>query len=232
MNRWKSILIGFVTAVFVYECCSTIPRPEVKIQYRDPPSIYKSVVMVQADLLDGSGRAFVASGFAVTNKHLVTAGHFCEGVKEDPNVKDEIDLYSVNNNDEVWYVGEPEIVKYDMEPDLCLLKLDRHGVVPADIIKKYFKNVRLGDSVKTIGSPMGIFPVETSGKVFRVFDGDKQLATSVPVYGGNSGGPILNDVDQVIGVFVILNVFYKHLSYATPAHILRKFLIENKVKID
>lgn len=218
-------------AVITYGCCATMQTPEVKIIYRDPPHIYKSIGCIESPMIEDPDRKSTATAFAVNKKYLITAGHFCEDVEDDEELSKELNLVVLNNNGEKVSAGHPKIIKHDAERDLCLLKLNKHGMVPLDIVKDYHKNVKQGDKIVIVGAPNGHFPIETNGKISMPFENQK-ITMGIPAHDGNSGSPVLNEANQVIGVAIQKDMEYHHVIFATPAHYLRKFLKKNKVIIE
>jgi S1-C subfamily serine protease len=226
---WKKLFVFFVVALFAYGCCSA-PTPEVVVKYRDPPTVLKSVAGLRVKHVDGDGYA-VATGVAVNKKYLITAGHFCRAVKNNPILSDEIEIVFVNNNGELAVKGDvPEIVKIDDAKDLCLLSQKRHGIVPLPIMKHFLRDINIGDEVVAIGSPYGAFPTKTKGNVVDPNYNGKVIhsAATAP---GNSGGPLINEHGELIGITVMRDVRYPHISFAVPAHTIKKFLKKNKVRV-
>lgn len=227
---WKKVFLALAAMVFMYGCYSKLAGPEVQVIYRDTPHIYKTIARVESPVIGRPLDKMTATAFAVNRKYLVTAGHFCADVKKDPTLSEELNLVGLNNNFEKIDIGSPKIVKYDMKRDLCLLKLKKHGITPLEIVKKFHQNVGPGDKITIIGAPNGIFPIETNGRIAMPYEKQK-IVMSIPAFDGNSGSPVLNELNQVIGVAIEKDVEYHHIIYATPAIFLRKFLKKNKVVI-
>ena len=79
-------------------------------------------------------------------------------------------------------------------------------------------NLNQGDPLYTIGSPMGIRHVVTSG----VFSGSTNvngrlmLQTDAPINPGNSGGPLINKQGQVVGINTLLLRNAQGIGFAIP----------------
>ena len=110
------------------------------------------------------------------------------------------------------------LIAVDEDYDLCIIRREKHGIVPLKLVGDY-KNVRIGDRVAIFGSPLAVFPVRTEGSVIiprkdipRRERLGGRLVLSAPVASGNSGGPVVNEKGEVIGVLVEVNMMYHHIS--------------------
>jgi serine protease Do len=87
--------------------------------------------------------------------------------------------------------------------DLALLKINRPGKLPTVALGNG-KSLQVGDNVYAIGTPLGEQNQSTltTGIVSGLRDDGKKIQTNASINQGNSGGPLLNDKGQVIGVNV------------------------------
>ena len=101
-----------------------------------------------------------------------------------------------------------EILLKDPQNDIAFLKLERSAQLPPSNFKiGNSSNVRMGDKVFTIGYPaywiMGQNPKYTEG-IVNALSGIKDDPTvfqiSVQIQPGNSGGPLFNQSEEVIGI--------------------------------
>ena len=102
---------------------------------------------------------------------------------------------------------EAQIVRVDQANDLAVLKIEGRALVALPI--KSSRQVRLGQSVATIGFPnisfQGFSPKVTRGEISSVngfADDPRSWQISVPVQPGNSGGPLLDEYGNLIGIVV------------------------------
>ena len=102
---------------------------------------------------------------------------------------------------------EAKILRIDEANDLAILKIEGRALVPLPIAPS--RNVRLGQSVSTIGFPnigfQGFSPKVTRGEISSVngfTDDPRSWQVSVPVQPGNSGGPLLDENGNLIGIVV------------------------------
>jgi putative serine protease PepD len=144
---------------------------------------------------EGSGTGFLvdSNGTIVTNAHV--AGNN--------------DTVQVRFNDKGAY-HDAQVLSVDASTDLAALKVDAsvvQGIRPLELADS--DSAQVGDSVVAIGYPLGLDRTATSGIVSGLerqiqspngFSIDKVIQTDAAVNPGNSGGPLLNDKGQVIGV--------------------------------
>ncbi|MBK8586176.1 MAG: trypsin-like peptidase domain-containing protein [Bacteroidetes bacterium] len=136
---------------------------------------------------DGFGSGFIVSqdGYIVTNYHVA------DGQKNNIQVK-------MNSNIKL----KATVVKSNEEYDLLLLKIDVDELKPLYIGKS--EDMETGDDVYAIGTPLetSLGQSITKGIIsgVREIGGMNYLQTDVSINSGNSGGPLINDKGEVIGV--------------------------------
>ncbi|WP_169337444.1 DegQ family serine endoprotease [Kiloniella laminariae] len=135
----------------------------------------------------GSGFIIDASGYIVTNHHVI------EGA----------DAVTVRMHDGA--VLDAKIVGSDEKTDLALLKVDTELELPATKWGDSDKS-RIGDWVVAIGNPFGLGGSVSAGIISArardINSGpyDDFIQTDAAINRGNSGGPLFNMDGQVIGV--------------------------------
>ena len=137
----------------------------------------------------GTGIILTEDGYIVTNSHVV------EG-----SCRAKVTLW----NDEEYDVL---LVGYDKRSDIAVLKIDAHGLTPAEFCD--IDSLAVGDRVVAIGNPLGReFRSTMTEGIISGIDRDISyngttltlLQTSAPINEGNSGGPLINMFGQVIGI--------------------------------
>jgi S1-C subfamily serine protease len=158
----------------------------------------------------------VGTAFAVSPDHLVTAAHVCDIETKGPVP---IEINNIN----------PEFIFVWRESDLCLLRVDDHGVKPLPV---RWHPVKFGEHVWIFGSPLGISNILTTGYAsdevtleLGDYSGDR-LKLAAHAYPGNSGGPVIDDQGRVIGVLVAGTPAYTQISYAATLRSLQLLLRE------
>ncbi|MGH3078325.1 MAG: S1C family serine protease [Gaiellaceae bacterium] len=144
-----------------------------------------------------AGRA-LGSGFVVDKAgHIATNYHVIDGA-------DEIRV-SFSNRDTV----EAELVGTDPSTDLAVVQVETSATALTPLSLGNSDAVEVGDPVVAIGNPFGLDRTATAGIVSAIqrritapnqFQIDHVIQTDAPINHGNSGGPLLNDRGQVIGV--------------------------------
>jgi serine protease Do len=141
----------------------------------------------------GSGFIIDASGYIVTNNHVITG-------QDEEKIVDKIRI-TLGNNEKY----DARVVGRDAAADLALLKIDAKKPLP--FVK--FGNsdvVRVGDWALAVGNPFGVGQSVTAGIVsalHRDVEGAQYpffIQTDASINRGNSGGPMFNTAGDVIGI--------------------------------
>jgi len=102
-----------------------------------------------------------------------------------------------------------DVVGQDKSTDLALLKIDAGGAKLTPLKLADSSKVQIGDATFAIGNPFGLEDTLTTGVVSATerqisapdgFSINGVLQTDAALNPGNSGGPLLNDRGEVIGV--------------------------------
>ncbi len=173
--------------------------------------------------VSGSGVIITADGYILTNYHVV----------EDAQQGDypvEVMMY-----DETTY--DAEIIGFDEDNDLALLKIDAEGLSAAQLGSS--DDLVVGQTVYAVGNPLGELSYSmTSGIVSatnRTLTTESNVAVNMfqidaAVNSGNSGGPVYNAAGQVVGIVTAKysSTGVEGLGFAIPisdaAHIANQIL--------
>ena len=134
----------------------------------------------------------LGSGFFVRNGQVATNLHVVKGA---------VRGYAKLVNQETKYDIEG-ITAVDAERDLVILKISVPG---AQVISLGDSDtVQVGSPIYAVGNPRGLEGTFSQGIIssLRKVGTDKILQLTAPISPGSSGGPVLNDKGQVIGVSV------------------------------
>jgi len=143
-----------------------------------------NVITVEGEKGFGSGFFISGNGYLVTNNHVV---------EKQKKIKIRI------NKD---YKLDAEVVKTNFEYDLALLKVNYDSVPGLWLADS--DSIDAGDPVVAIGTPLDKILSSTLTKGIisgtREFGGIRMIQTDVSINSGNSGGPLINDKGEVIGM--------------------------------
>ena len=196
---------------------------------------YLSVARLLARSKDDPESGYAATGFAVDKNHVLTAGHFCESF-----VSALLENKGVDTIDALYFDGEKfkrkdgyTVIRIDKVNDVCLLKRRWHSLSTVSFQKE--DSVDVGDKISVLGAPLGVFPSMADGYVIqpnnRVYRNKQILGTlmlAVNVYPGNSGSPIYDENQKVVGM---ITSAVGPIAIAVRAQVLVKFLESCGVKV-
>ncbi len=174
-----------------------------------------TVVIIMED--DKGNPISLGSGFFVSNKEIATNYHVIQNT-----VKGYVKLIGKN----IRYNIE-SISLIDIENDLAVLQLSSGN----------FKALRIGDSDKVevgqtifaIGNPYGLEGTFSQGLISGIRkDGyRKLLQITAPISSGSSGGPVLNEKAEIIGISVSTLENGQNINFAIPSNYL-KILVDKQ----
>lgn len=164
----------------------------------------KSIVQIVAQdrkgnpLGAGSGFIVKSEGVILTNYHVIKGAHTA----------------SVKTADGDIYDGAL-VMDSDRRKDLVLLRIKAMNLPVAKLGDS--DKVEVGQHVIAIGNPMGLTGSVSDGIVsaIRQLEGFKVIQLTAPVSPGSSGGPLLNDFGEVIGV-TFADLGGQNLNLAVP----------------
>ncbi len=170
-------------------------------------------------------RAFGTGFFVTDDGYLLSNHHVVKGAK------------SIFVKSPTGFVPA-KIVSTDSQNDIALLKVDGR-FKPLPLVSS--KDVKLGASAFTLGFPnpelQGISAKLTKGEISSlsgIRDDPRQFQISVPVQPGNSGGPLIDDSGNVIGIvtarlseaasLISSGVLPQNVNYALKSSFVSAFL--------
>ena len=156
----------------------------------------------------GSGIIISSDGTIVTNYHVI------EGATS----------IQVGFDDGTTYTGAVYIQDYDADLDLAVLKIDKTGLQP--VVLGDSDDIRLGEQVVAIGSPMGLFNTVSEGIISSIWQ--DEIQTTAAISHGSSGGALFNMQGEVIGVTYAGITEGENLGFAIPINLLEQ-LTEKKM---
>ena len=168
--------------------------------------------------VSGSGFIITSDGYIVTNNHVVE---------------------SVNQINVILSDGTTipaKIISTDVFADLAVLKVE--GKMPGVAVLGDSDILKPGESVIAIGSPLGDFRnsvtvgvISATGRTLDTGNGyemENLIQTDAAINSGNSGGPLVNLVGEVIGINALVvrgngtgSAIAEGLGFAIPSNTAR-----------
>ncbi len=193
--------------------------------------------------LDLSGSVSTGSGFIIEKngkKYIITNAHVIENASDEP---ESIYVYTINRSK-----YEVKLVGGDSFYDLAILEFVDQPGNETSIMRFTKKDPRLGERVFAIGNPLGEYPYSVSDGIISAKNRVRGsmtgkfgfLQTTATIIWGNSGGPLVNEKGEVVGVnsqiaFADLpdgsSVLQQQLNFALESDICVK-IINDVIKTD
>ena len=187
-------------------------------------AIEPAVIRIDVDTDDGKaiGSGFIvgADGIAVTNFHVI------EGAKHA--------TATFRNDAKLEVTG---VLGVNKELDIAILKINSPG--KTEFISLAMSPPRKGESVVAFGAPKGLSFSVTDGIVSAVRPGSELvefggsgkgtwIQTSAPISSGNSGGPLVNNSGNVIGMNTLVFKNAQNVNFAISATDIQQILNSSK----
>jgi len=155
----------------------------------------------------GSGFIAFNDSTIVTNNHVIENGVYVEVVSEDDVI--------------LTIAG---ILHYDVDSDIAILKTEAPTGLPVLKVGDS-DHVQVGDTVYAIGSPYelkntvsnGIISAIRNPSMFRDVNNVYDFQTTASISPGSSGGALLNEYGEIIGVTTAQIIGGQNLNFAIPS---------------
>jgi len=180
----------------------------------------EAVVLIRTPIGLGSGFLIHPDGYIVTNDHVV-AGERQISVTQFKGSRTELVKRNYDN---------VKIVATGGNLDLALLKIEGEGFKFPFVILGDSPNLKQGERVFAIGSPLGLERSVSEGIVSlrnRIISDRLHIQTTAEISPGNSGGPLFNYKGEVVGVnnMKVVAQGAEGLGFSIPVDSLKTFLI-------
>ena len=180
-----------------------------EIYRRNIPSIVSIRGYTSDGMSLGTGVVLSEDGYIITNAHVIEGSYEVEILLYDDSTYNAL------------------LVGMDTESDLAVLKIDARDLTPAQFGDS--DQLQVGDTALAIGNPLGeeLRGTMTDGIISAInrdvnVDGRSMvlLQTTAALNSGNSGGALINDHGQVIGITTLkMSSYYdtiEGLGFAIP----------------
>jgi len=164
----------------------------------------------------GSGVVISEKGYVVTNYHVLAG---CER------------LEILHNKEIVPYV---DIIGIDVEKDILILKIKEKKFSAIKIGNS--KSLNIGQKVYAIGSPLGFENSISEGIISGLRNygetGKNFIQITAGISSGSSGGAIVNDKGELIGISTLTIKEGQNLNFAIPIDVVLSVEISSYSKND
>jgi len=180
----------------------------------DAESVYESVMVVHAGNSLGSGFA-IGENCIITNAHVV-----------DNASSISVSTYSGD-------IYEAAVFACDEDLDLAALVVLNAEFSPLPVAD--IDACRIGDDIYTIGAPKSMTYTLTKGVISakqRMVRAKEYIQIDAAINAGNSGGPLLNESGEVLGVNTLKMSDSEGIGLAIPMRIVCAFLSDSNIELD
>lgn len=171
------------------------------------PSVVGVSCTLRSGTATGTGIIISTDGYIITNAHVIEDAQTVMIVDADSNQY------------------EAEIIGYDSQTDLAVLKIEADGLTACEF--GISSDIRIGELVVAIGNPLGfdLYGTLTTGVISglnrTLTIGDYEmnlLQTNASINNGNSGGPLIDAYGRVIGITSakVASIYGEGLGFAIP----------------
>lgn len=169
------------------------------------------------EMKDGNGAILSrGSGFFVRHDLIATSYHV---------IKETVQGTAKLVGQETKYTIE-DITATDKTNDLALLKVTVQSLTPLPLGNS--DRVQIGDTVYVVGNPEGFEGTFSNGIISNIREGHtkKDFLMTAPISAGSSGGPVLNNKGEVIGVSVRIyrGQGAQNINFASHSNALKRLL--------
>ena len=223
------------TVLLWYEGIPQSLRPKLRKEDIAKKAMASTVVII-ADVFtrEGKIKRRFGSGFVLPVDRLrgfliATNYHVAKGIFSNDDETIIARYAKLVNRDGVY--GIEEIVEFDEENDLAILKIK--GFIPAQSLPIADSNeVEFYAPVCAVGNPEGVEGTPSWGNITNTQaqggNSKKLFQIDAAVSNGSSGGPLLNDRGEVIGIVVSGVGKGLDLNFAIPSNYLQELIDKMK----
>ena len=211
MQRQQKLLLSFIIWALVLFDGITVASALAPQEIAD--IALGSTVLL--DFIDAKGNRWTGSGFVVHDGQIATNYHVIDNMW--------IGVAKLVKKEKVYAVET--VLAVDKERDLAIIKV---AGIDAPVLPLGDSDaVQIGDKVYVAGNPRGLEGTFTGGMIsairpegIRLVRG-KTLQMDASISPGSSGGPVLNDKGEVIGISVGYRIGGQNLNFAIPVNYLK-----------
>ncbi|MBA4182517.1 MAG: serine protease [Acidobacteria bacterium] len=212
----KLLLISFCCLLPVTAFAQTVNDKKLTAREIAKQTLPSVVLLVMGNSKTETAKS--GSGFFVTEDIVATNFHVIKDTDEG--------VVKIIGQDKLYDVLG--VVGVDEKNDLALLKIK--GIKGKPLTLNKDDSTAIGDEVFAVGNPKGLEGTFSQGIVSSIRKSEKinLLQITASISEGSSGGAVLNDAGEVIGVAIGAIQSGQSLNFAIPISMLRSLLISQK----
>ena len=212
MERKIKSSVSYVSLV-LFLFCQVVVAYALTPQEIAKKALDSTVLLVMEDI---NGQPLgVGSGFFVQPNQIATNFHVIEGAARGTAKRVGQDtVFSIEG-----------FTAMDEDRDLAIIQVPDAQVRSLPLADS--DAVAVGDTVYVVGNPKGFLEGTFSHgliSAIRQLDARKLFQLTAPISSGNSGGPVLNEKGEVIGVAVAQVKDGQNLNFAVPSNYLKSLI--------
>ena len=166
---------------------------------------------VHLGVVDANGKSWTGSGFVIRDDQIVTNYHVIDNMSiGGARLVGKEDLYPIEAT-----------LAVEKNRDLAIIKVV--GIDVPALSLGDSDTVQIGDKVYVAGNPQGLEGSFSDGIISAIRGGsaDKFFQMTAPISQGSSGGPVVNEKGEVIGVSFATLHDGQNLNFAIPVNFLK-----------
>ena len=164
------------------------------------------------------------SGFFVGPNQIATNYHVIEDILNEYTIRGA----KLVGKDDIYAIED--VVSFDKKKDLAIVKVSEvksTGVEVPALTLGDSDAVQIGEKIYVAGNPQGLEGTFSDGIISAIrgdSTDDKLFQMTAPISQGSSGGPVLNEKGEVIGVSVATLSDGQNLNFAIPVNYLKALM--------
>ena len=196
----------------------TLGAAAVSAQTQTPQQIaqkaFASTVLVVTENAEGETAGvgsgfFVRSGLIATNRHVI----------------DEAAVIRVRLVNQDRFHRVDSVAAQDAERDLALLRVSSLSAPALPLGDS--DALQVGETIYAVGNPIGFLEGTFSNGLvsgIRALPDSKLIQMTAPISPGSSGGPVLNEKGEVVGISTMAIELGQNLNFAVPSNAVKKMM--------
>jgi len=195
---------------------TTIHSTSTPLTDKTPEEIFASAspAVVYIVSMTATGEKALGSGFIIDNDGVVVTNYHVIYLTKEISVK-------LTDGRSYPVTG---VINYDVNRDICILKIDANNLPTVDLGNS--DKAQIGEKIYAIGNPLGLEYTFSDGMLSgtRDYQGIEYLQFTAPVSPGNSGGPLISEQGQILGIVTFVRAGGQNLNFALAINEISAFI--------